>query len=120
MNFLKRAQQMYPEEFFFAEGEDFKPNEAMKAAAARGLEDRKRYGRGGTMVGVARARDIANGKNLSRETVMRMKSFFARHAAFKNRHSVKESDGGPTAAKISWDLWGGDAGAAWVGGILDA
>ena len=110
---LERAKELYPDEFFFAEKDSFKPTEAMRAAARRGLEDRRKYGRGGTMTGVARARDIANGKNLSKDTVKRMYSFFSRHGAYKGKHSKKEKDGGPPASKIAWDLWGGDAGASW-------
>ena len=37
--------------------------------AARGLELRRKYGRGGTAVGVARARDISNAKKLSDSTI---------------------------------------------------
>ena len=37
------------------------PTDAMKAEARRGLEWRKEFKRGGTEVGVARARDISNG-----------------------------------------------------------
>lgn len=111
---IKRAQELFPDNFFFSEVGGASPNEAMRAAARRGLEDRRKYGRGGTLVGVARARDIANGRSLSKDTVRRMHSFFSRHSAYKNRHNVKEKDGGPTAAKISWDLWGGDAGAEWA------
>lgn len=112
--FEERAKELYPEEFFFSEKDSFTPNEAMRAAARRGLEDRRKYGRGGTMTGVARARDIANGKSLSKDTVRRMHSFFSRHSAYKDRHSIKEKDGGPTSAKISWDLWGGDSGESWA------
>jgi hypothetical protein len=35
-----------------------KPTDSMKKAAQRGLDLRKEYGRGGTAVGIARARDI--------------------------------------------------------------
>ena len=37
----------------------------MKAEAQRGLDWRREFGRGGTAVGVARARDIVNGKDMS-------------------------------------------------------
>jgi HK97 family phage major capsid protein len=88
-----------------------KPTNGMVTAAKRALEWRKEYGRGGTAVGVARARDIANGKNLSDDTVKRMYSFFSRHENNKAKHySAKEPDGGPTAWRIAWDLWGGNAG----------
>jgi hypothetical protein len=62
---------------------DLKPTESMANNAKRGLEWRKEHGRGGTAVGVARARDIANRKNLSPSTVKRMHSYFARHAVDK-------------------------------------
>lgn len=60
--------------------DNYKPPEAAQRAAAHGLELRRKYGRGGTAVGVARARDLSNGKSVSRSTVARMSSF-ARHMA---------------------------------------
>jgi hypothetical protein len=62
---------------------DLKPTESMANNARRGLELRKEYGRGGTAVGVARARDLANRTNLSPETVVRMYSYFSRHEVDK-------------------------------------
>jgi len=46
----------------------FKPTQGMIEEALKGLEWRREYNRGGTEVGVARARDISNGKNLSLDT----------------------------------------------------
>ena len=93
----------------------YKPNQGMKAAANRALEWRKKYGRGGTAVGVARARDIKNGAELSESTVKRMHSFFSRHGNNKAKHYAKKMpDGGPTAWRVAWDLWGGNAGASWA------
>ena len=43
---------------------DLKPTESMANNARRGLELRRKFGRGGTAVGVARARDLANRKEL--------------------------------------------------------
>ena len=63
--------------------EGHKPTSGMIAEAKKGLAWRREHGRGGTAVGVARARDISNGKNLSLSTVKRMKSFFARHEVDK-------------------------------------
>ena len=40
------------------------PTDAMVEEARRGLEWRKEFGRGGTKIGVARARDIQNRKEL--------------------------------------------------------
>ena len=81
--------------------------------ARQGLELRKEYGRGGTAIGVARARDIANGADLSMATVGRMKSYFARHGAnYSEHYGEKEADGGPNAFTIAWKLWGGTPGRA--------
>jgi HK97 family phage major capsid protein len=92
----------------------------MKTAANRALEWRKKYGRGGTAVGVARARDIKNGAELSESTVKRMHSFFSRHGNNKAKHYAKKMpDGGPTAWRVAWDLWGGNAGASWAKGIVN-
>lgn len=88
----------------------YRPPQAARAAARRGLELRREYGRGGTAVGVARARDIANGRSLSLDTIGRMVSFFARHSAYKNTHGQNP----PSTAEIAWLLWGGDAGEAWA------
>lgn len=104
----------------------YKPTEAMKNNATRGLALREKYKRGGLDTnqaaedgvgsGVARARDIISG-NLSLDTVKRMYSFFSRHED-NYQPSKKESDGGPTAGTIAWLLWGGSAGFAWSRKIL--
>jgi len=100
--------------------DSFKPTSGMVAAAKRGLELRKEYGRGGTMVGVARARDIANGKNLSLSTVKRMYSFFSRHEVDKRAQGFRKGEKGwPSAGKVAWDLWGGDAGFTWSRSIAE-
>ena len=63
--------------------DSYKPTSGMVEEANRGLEWRREFGRGGTSVGIARARDISNGKSLPLATVKRMKSFFARHEVDK-------------------------------------
>lgn len=94
---------------------DLKPTAGMVAEAKRGLEWRQEYGRGGTNIGVARARDISNGKNLSEDTVKRMHSFFSRHEIDKQGEGFSPGeDGFPSAGRIAWALWGGDAGQAWA------
>jgi len=90
---------------------DLKPTEGMVAEARRGLDWRKEYGRGGTEVGVARARDIINGRELSPSTVRRMYSFFSRHEVDKKAEGFSKGEQGwPSAGRIAWALWGGDAG----------
>ncbi|MEY5060561.1 MAG: hypothetical protein RIS45_482, partial [Planctomycetota bacterium] len=89
---------------------DLTPTEEMANAAKRGLELRKKHGRGGTEVGVARARDLSNRKTLSPSTVRRMNSYFARHEVDKQG----EGWGEDSAGYIAWLLWGGDPGKAWA------
>ena len=87
----------------------------MASNARRGLALRKEYGRGGTAVGVARARDIANKASLSNSTVMRMHSFFSRHRVDKKGKGwTAGSEGYPSNGLIAWLLWGGDSGASWA------
>ena len=98
----------------------YKPTGGMIEDAERGLEWRREFGRGGTAVGVARARDITNGKRLSESTVKRMHSFFARHEVDKKAEGFRPGEKGyPSNGRIAWALWGGDAGFTWSKGITD-
>ena len=91
------------------------PTDAMASNARRGLALRKEYGRGGTGVGVARARDISNKANLSNSTILRMHSFFSRHRSDKKGKGWSAgSEGYPSNGLIAWLLWGGDSGASWA------
>jgi len=92
----------------------FVPPQQVRANAKRGLELRKKHNRGGTEVGVARARDLSNGAALSLDTIKRMNSYFARHEVDKKG----EGWGVDSAGYIAWLLWGGDAGWSWAKGIL--
>jgi len=92
-----------------------KPSKGMIEEALKGLKWREEYNRGGTAVGVARARDISNGKNLSDDTVKRMHSYFSRHEVDKKGQGFQpDEDGFPSAGRIAWALWGGDAGQTWA------
>jgi len=95
---------------------DFEPPSSVKSAAAKSLEWRGEYGRGGTDVGVARARDLSNGEVVSPDVVRRAVSFFARHAHNKGKHYALK-DGVPTTWRIAWDMWGGDPGRKWFESI---
>ena len=91
------------------------PTEGMKTEAQRGLDWRSEFGRGGTEVGIARARDIVNGRDLSDDTVKRMHSFFSRHEVDKQAEGFRPGeDGYPSNGRIAWALWGGDAGYSWA------
>lgn len=97
---------------------DFRPPAGAREEAQRGLDWRSEFGRGGTEVGIARARDIANGRNLSPSTVRRMSAFFSRHEQNKNAEGFSPGeDGFPSNGRIAWALWGGDAGKSWAAKI---
>lgn len=89
-----------------------KPPAGVREAAKRGLELRSKFNRGGTAVGIARARDLSNGKSVSDSTIKRMHSFFARHAV--DRKPGWGDPANPTNGYIAHMLWGGDAGKAWA------
>ncbi len=101
------------------EGIDFTPPEGVRKEAAQGLEWRMEHNRGGTLVGVARARDLSNGKDMSPETIGRMVSYFARHEVDKKGQGFSPGEKGfPSNGRIAWALWGGDAGNVWANKVL--
>lgn len=98
----------------------YKPTSGMKSEAQKGLDWRKEHGRGGTAVGIARARDLVNGKELPEPTVKRMFSFFSRHEVDKQGQGFSPGeDGYPSNGRIAWALWGGDAGFTWSKAIVE-
>ena len=118
-----QAKQIYGEEIDDYEIDDdskaesdinTKPTEEMANEAKRGLDWRKEYNRGGTEVGVARAVQLINRENLSPRTIKRMYSFFSRHEVDKQAEGFRKGEEGyPSAGRIAWALWGGDAGFSW-------
>ena len=96
------------------------PPQDVQRAAALGLALRRKHGRGGITSkqagkegigsGVQRAVSLSNGKRIPIKTLKRMVSFFARHSAYKHKHKTAPTG----AARISWLLWGGDAGRRWA------
>lgn len=95
--------------------QSFKPTLKMASAARRGLRLRAKFERGGTQVGVDRAHQLAERRDLSEADVKSMHSFFARHAVDKEGTTHKwNSDSNPSAGFIAWLLWGGNAGKVWA------
>lgn len=95
--------------------QSFTPTQKMAAAARRGLRLREKFGRGGTDVGVRRAQQLAERREVDEKDVKSMHSFFARHAIDKQgKAHAWDSDRDPSAGFIAWLLWGGDAGKAWA------
>ena len=88
---------------------DFKPPKGAQEAAARALKKRAEKPpsqRGMTPTGLARARDLANGRTVSPETARRMLSYFQRHEVDKQGSTWDEYGKGRQA----WDGWGGNSG----------
>jgi hypothetical protein len=93
----------------------YRPTQRMASAARRGLRLREKFHRGGTSVGVRRAHQLADLRQLDAKDIKSMHSFFARHAVDKGTKTHKwDSDTDPSAGFIAWLLWGGEAGKAWA------
>jgi len=93
---------------------DTKPTEAMAVEAKRALDWKKEGRAGGTRVGLARANQLVNRERLSPDVVRRMFSFFSRHEVDKEAEGFSRGeDGYPSAGRVAWALWGGDAGFSW-------
>lgn len=93
---------------------DFTPPAGVRKEAQKGLDWRSEFGRGGTAVGIARARDLSNGTTISPDTARRMKAYFDRHEVDKQGKGWSPGeDGFPSNGRIAWALWGSDPGYAW-------
>lgn len=99
----------------------FTPPKGVREAAQRALEWVRDGRPGGTAVGKKRAADLARGAAVSRETLGRMRSFFARHEVDKKAEGFNAGEEGfPSPGRVAWDLWGGDAGQSWVDGLWES
>ena len=96
---------------------DNTPPKAVRDAARRALDwiGEGKAGGGFTSVGRSRASQLASGESISLDTLKRMKSFFSRHEVDKNALGFTQGEKGyPSAGRVAWDAWGGDAGFAWA------
>ena len=112
---------------------DFVPPAKVRENARKGLELREEFGRGGLSSqeagregvgsGVVRATNIANGEQLSPDTIRRMVRFFTRNERYKDA-AGSDSRGyfgnydNPSAGFIAWLLWGGDEGREFAEALL--
>lgn len=97
---------------------DTVPPKTVAENARRALEVRAskpESQRGMTAVGIARARDLANRKPLSEDTIRRMVAYFERHASDKQGSTWDDQGRGWQ----SWYGWGGDDGFAWASRKVD-
>ena len=67
----------------------------------------------GTLVGWARANQIAQKKNLSMTTIKRTYSFLSRAKTY-DRGRYTDEDGKPLCGSIMYDAWGGDSMLRWA------
>ncbi len=116
---LQRAYKQLPITVKEAE-KTYKVPQGVQSAARRALKwiSEGKAGSGFTSVGRRRAAQLAAGGSVSRDTVARMRSYFARHAVDKNAEGFSAGEKGyPSPGRVAWDAWGGDAGRTWVNGI---
>jgi HK97 family phage prohead protease len=98
----------------------YTPPEGVSVAAKRALKwiAEGLAGSGFTAVGRARAEQLASGKQISADVVNRMISYLARHEVDKQATGFNSGeDNFPSAGRVAWDAWGGDAAQTWVNGL---
>lgn len=92
----------------------YKPTEGMASEAKRALKWHDEGQPGGTQVGLTRANQLAKRENLSESTVLRMYSYFSRHAVDKQATGFSPGEESyPSKGRVAWGLWGGDPGETW-------
>lgn len=90
----------------------------VKAEAARGLAWRKQFGRGGIGPGQRTARMLI-GNRMTIARVRKMRAYLARHEVDKRGKGWAPGQPGyPSAGRIAWALWGGNAGKAWANKVM--
>jgi hypothetical protein len=84
------------------------PKEASEnAKIALRYAEENGWGDCGTPVGKARANQLANGENISEDTIARM-------ASFERHRQSSQKELGDGCGRLMWLAWGGDAGIEWA------
>jgi len=90
------------------------------AEAKRGLKWRKEEGRAGTKVGLNTANILASGGQIGLKKVRHIAKYFPRHEVDKKAKGYRPAEKNyPSNGRISWALWGGDAGQRWASAIVE-
>jgi len=107
----------FNERYAKEESKTFTPPEGVQSAARKALKwiEEGHAGSGFTGVGRGRAHQLANGEAVSLSTIKRMHSYFSRHRVDKQGKDWDK----PSAGKVAWYAWGGDAGASWAKSIAE-
>ncbi len=93
------------------------PPDYVQKAAQRALDVRETLApsnRAGTSVGLARARDLARGANVSNETVNRMISYLSRTEKAYKEAKAKGRTIQDSKQILATYLWGGPRALAWA------
>lgn len=120
---ISRAEDMEPGGDYATRNKEagsYSPPQGVQNAAKRALKwiSEGKAGSGFTSVGRRRASQLASGADVGRDTVVRMKSYFARHTVDRQANGFFAGEKGyPTPGRVAWDAWGGDAGRSWVNGL---
>jgi hypothetical protein len=105
---IKKDFLMFNEDVQFAETyNDYPKAASQNAKAALRYAEENGWGSCGTAVGKARANQLANGENISRDTIARM-------AAFERHRQSSNKALGDGCGRLMWLAWGGDAGVEWA------
>ncbi len=118
---LNKRVAAVPEKY---EGIDFKPPTSVADEAEKGLDYRRRSGKGGLSSqeageegigsGVQRAVNLKNRNNISPDTIQQMLNFFSRSKKNKSISPENKKTPWEDAGYVAWLLWGGDAGKSWA------
>jgi len=93
------------------------PPDYIQKAAQRALDVRETLApsnRAGTSVGLARARDLARGANVSRQTINRMISYLSRTEKVYKEAKAKGRTIQDSKQILATYLWGGPRALAWA------
>lgn len=102
------------------EAATYKVPSGVQSAAKRAVKwiGEGKAGDGFTATGRRRASQLASGGSVTRDVVVRMRAYFARHAVDKQADGFSAGEKGyPSPGRVAWDAWGGDAGKTWVNGL---
>ena len=96
------------------------PTKGMQEEAERAIKWKEEGRKGGTRIGLVRARQILRGDPMSLDIVKRMYSYFSRHEVDTRAEGFEPGENGyPSAGRVAWGLWGGDAGYSWSTNIVE-
>lgn len=105
-----------------AKEETFSVPEGVRANAQRALQWIKdgHAGSGFTDVGRRRASQLAGGQPVSLTTIRRIYSYLSRHQSDDKAEGFERGEKGyPSAGRVAWDAWGGDAAISWARSISE-